>query len=122
MGKVLVAFFSASGVTAKISEKLAKVIEADLFEIKPETPWIYHIWNECEADGKTVYVDALNFQGIVPEGVYKEWYQSDKKTSVALNVYYNEIFTSHNMTEKDIWAMKSRIPKPLPEENLILKR
>lgn len=39
MGKALVAFFSASGVTKKLSEKLAKVIGADLFEIVPKTPY-----------------------------------------------------------------------------------
>ncbi|MCR5272095.1 MAG: flavodoxin [Lachnospiraceae bacterium] len=38
MGK-LVAFFSASGVTAKVAEELAKVEKADCFEIKPEKPY-----------------------------------------------------------------------------------
>ena len=33
--KVLVAYFSASGVTAKVADKLAKATGADLFEIKP---------------------------------------------------------------------------------------
>lgn len=36
MSKSLVAYFSASGVTAKIAEKLSNAIGADLFEIKPE--------------------------------------------------------------------------------------
>ena len=36
MGKVLVAFFSASGVTAGVSKKLAGAIGADLYEIVPE--------------------------------------------------------------------------------------
>jgi len=36
MSKQLVAFFSASGVTAKLSANLASAIEADLYEIKPE--------------------------------------------------------------------------------------
>lgn len=36
MGKVLVAFFSASGVTEGVSEKLAGAIGADLYEIVPE--------------------------------------------------------------------------------------
>lgn len=36
MGKVLVAYFSASGVTAGVSKKLAGAIGADLFEIVPE--------------------------------------------------------------------------------------
>ncbi len=37
--KVLVAYFSASGVTAKTAKKLAEGIGADLFEIRPETPY-----------------------------------------------------------------------------------
>ena len=37
--KTLVAYFSASGVTRKVAEKLAKSIGADLFEIKPEVPY-----------------------------------------------------------------------------------
>ena len=36
MSKVLVAYFSASGVTANLSKRLAEAINADLFEIKPE--------------------------------------------------------------------------------------
>ena len=39
MAKVLVAYFSASGVTAKVAEKLAKSIDADLYEIAPEIPY-----------------------------------------------------------------------------------
>lgn len=39
MSKNLVAYFSASGVTAKMGEKLAKEIGADLFEIKPDIPY-----------------------------------------------------------------------------------
>lgn len=41
MSKALVAYFTASGggVTARMAEKLAKGIGADLFEIKPETPY-----------------------------------------------------------------------------------
>ena len=37
--KTLVAFFSASGTTAKLAERLAAAIGADLHEIKPETPY-----------------------------------------------------------------------------------
>ena len=39
MSKVLVAYFSASGVTAKAAQKLAKAAKGDLFEIKPEKPY-----------------------------------------------------------------------------------
>lgn len=37
--KKLVAYFSASGVTANVAENLSKVIGADLFEIKPAVPY-----------------------------------------------------------------------------------
>ena len=37
--KVLVAYFSASGVTAKVADRLSKSIGADLFEIKPVQPY-----------------------------------------------------------------------------------
>ena len=36
MSKALVAYFSASGVTAKVAERLAGATGADLYEIKPE--------------------------------------------------------------------------------------
>ncbi len=39
MSKVLVAFFSATGVTAKVAAELAKAEDADCFEIKPEKPY-----------------------------------------------------------------------------------
>ncbi len=39
MAKVLVAYFSASGVTRKVAVNLAKAIGADLYEIAPETPY-----------------------------------------------------------------------------------
>lgn len=37
--KVLVAYFSASGVTAKLAERLAGAIGTDLHEIQPEVPY-----------------------------------------------------------------------------------
>lgn len=39
MSKALVAYFSASGVTAKLAKRLADGIGADLFEIEPEVPY-----------------------------------------------------------------------------------
>ena len=39
MSKTLVAYFSASGTTAKVAKKMAEAVGADLFEIKPETPY-----------------------------------------------------------------------------------
>ncbi len=39
MAKELVAYFSASGTTARVARDLAEAIGADLFEIAPETPY-----------------------------------------------------------------------------------
>ena len=39
MKKILVAYFSASGVTKRVAEKMAKAIGADLFEIAPQEPY-----------------------------------------------------------------------------------
>ena len=39
MTKVLVAYFSASNVTAKAAKKVADILAADLFEIKPAVPY-----------------------------------------------------------------------------------
>ena len=39
MSKKLVAYFSASGITAKVAENLADAIGADIFEIQPEVPY-----------------------------------------------------------------------------------
>ena len=39
MDKTLVAYFSASGVTAKVADKLADALGADIYEIRPETPY-----------------------------------------------------------------------------------
>ena len=36
MSKILVAYFSASGVTRKMANKLAVLADADIYEIKPE--------------------------------------------------------------------------------------
>ncbi len=39
MNKKLVAYFSASGVTAKVAQTLAEAIDADIFEIAPKVPY-----------------------------------------------------------------------------------
>ncbi len=39
MSKKLVAFFSASGSTRKLADNLAEVVGAEIYEIKPETPY-----------------------------------------------------------------------------------
>ena len=37
--KVLVAYFSATGTTKRVAEKLAAAVNADIYEIKPLTPY-----------------------------------------------------------------------------------
>lgn len=39
MGKTLVAYFSVSGVTAKVADKLADALGADIYEIRPEVAY-----------------------------------------------------------------------------------
>lgn len=39
MNRKLVAYFSASGVTAKVAETLSETIGADLFAIEPKVPY-----------------------------------------------------------------------------------
>ena len=39
MSKQLVAYFSASGITAEVAENLADAIGADIFEIQPKVPY-----------------------------------------------------------------------------------
>lgn len=39
MSKVLIAYFSTKGATAKVAEELCKAENGDLFEIKPEKPY-----------------------------------------------------------------------------------
>lgn len=39
MSKTLVAYFSASGVTAKIANEIADIVNGDVFEIKPLNPY-----------------------------------------------------------------------------------
>ena len=39
MSKKLVAYFSASGVTAKVAKSLAEAAGADIYEIKPKVPY-----------------------------------------------------------------------------------
>ena len=51
MSKKLVAYFSASGVTAKLAETLAESIGADMFEIVPEVPYTKADLNRTQHPG-----------------------------------------------------------------------
>ena len=51
MKKTLVAYFSASGVTARVAKNLAEAADADLYEIKPQVPYTREDlnWNDKQA-------------------------------------------------------------------------
>ena len=53
MIKILVAYFSVSGVTKKVAEKLAKVTGSDLFEITPETSYTNADLNWMDKQSRT---------------------------------------------------------------------
>ena len=53
MSKLLVAYFSAGGTTAKVAEKLAKAINADTFEIKPEVPYTSEDLNYMDSKSRS---------------------------------------------------------------------
>ena len=55
MSKKLVAYFSASGVTAKAAGKLAKAADADLFEIKPVQPYTRADLDWMNRDGRQIF-------------------------------------------------------------------
>lgn len=51
MNQTLIAYFSASGTTARIAKTIAEVIDADLYEIKPEQAYTAEDlnWNNPES-------------------------------------------------------------------------
>lgn len=53
MSKKLVAFFSASGVTKKLAADLAKLEQADLFEIVPESLYTKEDLNYSKKDSRS---------------------------------------------------------------------
>ena len=76
MSKQLVAYFSASGVTAEVAEKLAQAIGADLFEIRPQQPYTAADldWRDQHSRSSVEMQDAAARPAMAeqtPEDVYK---------------------------------------------------
>ena len=68
MGKTLVAYFSASGVTEGISKRLADAIGADLFEIKPEQPYSKADLNWQDKQSRSsIEMDDRNSRPVIAE-------------------------------------------------------
>ena len=59
MSKKLVAFFSASGTTRKLAKNLAEVLGADVYEIKPATPYTGKDlnWNDSQSRSSVEMAD-----------------------------------------------------------------
>lgn len=68
MSKKLVAYFSASGVTAKVAKVLAEAIGADIYEIKPEVAYTSEDlnWNNKQARS-TIEMNDQDFRPIVAD-------------------------------------------------------
>lgn len=63
MSKKLVAYFSASGVTAKVAKTLAEAAGADLYEIKPEVSYTKADLNWMDKKSRsTVEMNDLSFR------------------------------------------------------------
>ncbi len=78
MSKKLVAYFSASGVTEGVAEKLAKAAEADLYEIKPQQPYTSEDlnWHNQSARSSLEMKDASSRPAIATKVENMEQYDS----------------------------------------------
>lgn len=63
MSTILIAYFSASGVTAKVAKALAEATGADLYEIRPEAPYTQADldWNNKQSRS-TIEMNDLAFR------------------------------------------------------------
>lgn len=108
MGKILVAYFSASGVTEKVARTLAEAAEADLYEIKPAIPYTREDldWmnpssrSSLEMKGQEAYpaladtlADIQSYQCILV-GFPIWWYQAP--------TIINQFLESYDFSEKKI--------------------
>lgn len=68
MSKKLVAYFTASGVTAAVAKTLAEAVVADLYEIKPEVPYVRADlnWNDKQARS-TIEMNDQSFRPAIAD-------------------------------------------------------
>ncbi len=71
MSKKLVAYFSASGTTAKLAKTLSNAIGADLFEIKPQQPYTEADlnWNDPKSRSSIEMKEKKNFRPAIANKV-----------------------------------------------------
>ena len=70
MSRKLVAYFSATGVTAKVAEKLAEAIGADICEIEPVVPYSKADldWTNQKSRSSIEMSDPASLQSAVTNG------------------------------------------------------
>ena len=79
MSKILVAYFSASGVTARAAKEIADAVGADLYEIAPAQPYTSADLDLDWTDKKSRSTAEMNDPGCRPEiaGTVKDMGQYD---------------------------------------------
>ena len=75
MRKVLVAYFSASGVTKKVAEEIASAVNGDLFEIEPEVAYTSADLNWMDKKSRSSI--EMSDKAFRPEMVKKELNMSE---------------------------------------------
>ena len=108
MSKKLVAYFSASGVTAKVAETLAEAIGADVFEIEPKVPYTEADLNWMDKKARSTI--EMNNPVSRPEIAVKRENMSDYDTIfVGFPIWWyvaptiiNTFLESYDMTGKTI--------------------
>ena len=70
MSKVLIAYFSASGVTANVAKEIAKATGADLYEIRPQKPYTSADLNWMDKKSRTTLeMNDPNCRPVIAEPV-----------------------------------------------------
>ena len=89
MGKTLVAYFSASGVTAKVADKLADALGADIYEIRPETPYTKADLNYMDKKSRSTIEmnDKTTRPAIADKNTRIGEYNTKRKKKIAAAIY-----------------------------------
>ena len=80
MAKILVAYFSATGTTGVAATKLAKAINADIYEIVPEVPYTNADldWKDQESRSSVEMKDKKNSRPAIGSDKVEDIQQYDK--------------------------------------------
>ena len=108
MGKKLVAYFSASGVTQSVAQKLAAAVGADLYEIEPKVPYTRADLNWMDKNARSTV--EMNDPSSRPEMAGKEIDLSGYDTIfVGFPIWWyvaptiiNTFLESHDLTGKTV--------------------